>query len=198
MNKKFFRLFLGALLSVLSLSILSFAQSNSKPDFSNIEIKNFGQMDERFYRGAQPDEEDFKSLAELGINTVINLRDGARDYEKGAVESLGMKYIHIPMDDNKYPSEESIQKFLDIVNDPETGKFFVHCKGGKHRAGAMGAVYRYTKYGWNYDQVYEEMKEFNFYTFFGKFGVIKEFVKDYGEKMKVEKENAITGSAIPK
>ena len=100
-----------------------------------------------------------------------------------------MKYINIPMDDNKYPSAESVQKFLDVVNDPSTGKFFVHCKGGKHRAGAMGAVYRYTKYGWDYDRVFKEMKDFKFYTFFGKFGVIKEFVKDYGEQMEVEKRN---------
>lgn len=47
---------------------------------------------------------------------------------------------------------------------------------------------QYTKYGWDFDQVFKEMKDFKFYTFFGKFGVIKEFVKDYGEQMNA-KEN---------
>lgn len=196
MNKRFFRLYLGAAFAVLSLSVLVFSQSETNSDFSNIKISNFGQMDERFYRGAQPDKDDFQSLADLGINTVINLRDGARDFEEETVESLGMKYIHIPMDDNKYPSEESIKKFLDVINDPATGKFFVHCKGGKHRAGAMGAVYRYRNYGWDYEQVFKEMKDFKFYTFFGKFGVIKEFVKDYGEKIKLEKETKIVESYL--
>ncbi len=181
-----FRPLLGFMFIVLGFTVVGFAQSETVSDFSDIEIKNFGQMDERFYRGAQPEQDQFQSLADLGINTVINLRDGAKDYEKETVESLGMKYVAIPMDDNEYPPEEAVQKFLSVVNDPSTGKFFVHCKGGKHRAGAMGAVYRYTNYGWDYDRVYREMKQYKFYTFFGKFGVIKRFVKDYGEKLKSE------------
>ncbi len=191
----FLRCTLVTAIAAVGLSTIAFGQADSIHDISEVEIKNFGQMDERFYRGAQPKEDQFQSLADLGIDTVINLRDGARDFEKPTVEALGMKYIHIPMDDNEYPSDETIQKFLEVINDPETGKFFVHCKGGKHRAGAMGAVYRYRKYGWDYDQVYKEMKDFKFYTFFGKFGVIKKFVKDYGEKMEIEKNARIAASS---
>ena len=51
--------------------MLVFPQTESKPDFSNIKIENFGQMDERFYRGAQPDQDDFKSLADLGIQRLL-------------------------------------------------------------------------------------------------------------------------------
>ncbi len=68
----------------LGFPILSSALTAAKQNFSHVEIKNFGQMDERFYRGAQPKEDQFKSLAELGINTLINLRDGASDYEEEA------------------------------------------------------------------------------------------------------------------
>ena len=32
-------------------------------------------MDERFFRGGQPKEEEYKELAALGIKTVIDLRD---------------------------------------------------------------------------------------------------------------------------
>ena len=60
---------------------------------------------------------------------------------------------------------------------------YVHCKGGKHRAGVAGAVYRYNKYGWNYDQVMNEMERFNFDTSWGR-KVMKRFIADYGEKMK--------------
>lgn len=184
---------LSATFFVSTLTFLALGQTDAQPDLTQVKIKNFGQMDDRFYRGGQPKRDQFKSLADMGINTVINLRDGARDFEKDTVESLGMTYVHIPMHDNKYPSEETVQKFLEVVDDPETGKFFVHCKGGKHRAGAMGAVYRYMKYGWDYDQVFAEMKKFKFYTFFGKFKVIKRFVKDYGEKM--EDPEFVAGAA---
>jgi protein tyrosine phosphatase (PTP) superfamily phosphohydrolase (DUF442 family) len=184
MNRRFFHIWLGTLVAFLSLSAQIFAQETAgvKTDVVRIDIKNFGQMDERFFRGGQPEEDQFRQLADLGITTVINLRNDPRDFEKETVEALGMKYINIPMDANEYPAEASVQKFLEVVNDPATGKFFAHCKGGKHRAGAMGAVYRYRKYGWDFERVFREMKHYKFYTFFGKYGVIKRFVRDYGEK----------------
>lgn len=175
---------------VFSFATVTFAQTNPQKDISNVTIKNFGQMDEHFYRGGQPKKDEYKELADLGVNTVIDLRDDPKDYEKPSVESLGMKYINIPMSDTEYPPAESIEAFLKIVNDPSTGVFFVHCKGGKHRTGATGAVYRFTKYGWDYERVYEEMKDYNFYTFFGRYGEIKDFVKDYAEKMKTAKKES--------
>ena len=44
----------------------------------------------------------------------------------------------------------------------------------------MGAVYRYQFYDWNFDQVYAEMKQYDFYTSWGH-GAFKDFVKDYYE-----------------
>ena len=184
-TRKAFLNFAGAVLAVLALSIVSHAQETSK-NFSTIKIKNFGQMDERFYRGAQPKEEDFKDLAALGIKTVIDLTADPKAYEQSMVESLGMKYINIPMADKKYPTAEATRAFLKTVSDPATGKFFVHCAGGRHRTGAMGAVYRYQFYDWNFEQVYTEMKKFDFYTSMGH-GAFKDFVQDYYDKIRVAK-----------
>src|SRR5689334_16401911 len=80
------------------------AKSNSA--FANVHIDNFGQMDERFYRGAQPKERDFQALADLGIKTIIDLRDDAVSYEKRDAEAAGMKYVNIPMSDSSYPKDE--------------------------------------------------------------------------------------------
>lgn len=181
--KKFIRSYVCALVIVLTLSAISFAQTAPGKNFPNVKIKNFGQMDERFYRGAQPKESDYQSLKDLGITTVIDLRDDPTSYEKAAVEALGMKYVHIPMIAKKYPKPESVEAFLKVVDDPSTGAFYVHCAGGRHRTGVMGAVYRFTKYGWNFAQVYKEMKNYDFYTRFGH-GDFKDFVVDYAEKMK--------------
>jgi tyrosine-protein phosphatase SIW14 len=140
-------------------------------------------MDTNYFRGAQPNREDFADLAAFGVNTVINLRNDPRDYEKSVVESLGMKYFHIPMKDDDYPKPESIETFLQLINDPANGKIYVHCKGGKHRTGVTGAAYRFTKYGWDYDKVYQEMKNYRFYSSWGH-GEMKDFVVDYANKMK--------------
>lgn len=168
-----------ALFTVLSFAAVSSAQkvteSSSNP---TVKVKNFGQMDDRFYRGGQPKEKDYKDLAQLGIKTIIDLRDDPEEYSKPIVESLGMTYVNIPMIAKKYPTPETTATFLKTVNDPATGKFFVHCAGGRHRTGVMGAVYRFEFYKWNFDQVYKEMKQYDFYTSWGH-GAFKDFVKDY-------------------
>jgi protein tyrosine/serine phosphatase len=154
------------------------AQTSASANLGNVKIKNFGQMDDRFFRGAQPKQEDYKQLAALGVMTIIDLTDDPKSYEKPSVEALGMHYVNIPMSDKSYPQSAQIDQFLKLVDNPETGKFYVHCAGGRHRTGVMGAVYRFNHYHWNYDQVYAEMKNYDFYTRWGH-SDMKKFVEDY-------------------
>lgn len=190
MYKVFFRS--TAVIAVLFIfSSFSFAQTAPQKNFQNIKIKNFGQMDEHFYRGAQPKEDDYKSLAAIGIKTVVDLRNDPKDYEKSSVEAAGMRYVNIPMSDKDYPKEEQIEAFLKLANDPETGAMYVHCAGGRHRTGVAGAVYRFTKYGWDYDTVYREMKNYDFYTRWGH-GDLKDYVEDYAERMILKRDAAKT------
>ena len=176
------RSYLSVLFAVVSLilasQITAFTQELNHASPASVTIKNFGQMDDRFYRGAQPKENDYQQLAALGIKTIIDLRDDPESYEKRDAEALGMKYVNIPMSDKDYPQSAKIHEFLKLVDDPSTGKFYVHCAGGRHRTGVMGAVYRFNHYNWNYDQVYAEMKKFDFYTRWGH-GDMKKFVQDY-------------------
>jgi protein tyrosine/serine phosphatase len=186
----------AALGLVLTIAAVSFAKTHSDPAFSNIKIKNFGQMDERFYRGAQPNEGDYKDLAALGIKTIIDLRDDPTNYEKRDVEAQGMRYVNIPMSDSSYPKEDQIQAFLRVVNDPATGKFFAHCAGGRHRTGVVGAVYRFTVNHWSYDQAYAEMKDYDFYTRFGH-GDMKTYVEDYSKRMETNATSTSAAIASP-
>jgi protein tyrosine/serine phosphatase len=189
---------------VLAVGFVSIASAQTSPsitDFPNVKVKNFGKMDENFYRGAQPEKDDYKSLADMGIKTIIDLRNDPTDYEKTEAEAAGLKYVNIRMSGFKTPKEQDLAQFLSLVNDPETGTVFVHCKAGIHRTGVAGAVYRFTKYGWNYDQVYKEMKNYNFYTGLWH-GAIKDYVEDYAEKMEKTRNEAkvavvAAASAVP-
>ena len=154
-------------------------------------------MDDRFYRGAQPDESDYKDLKALGVKTVIDLQDHPSNYEKRDVEALGMRYVNIPMSDSSYPKQDSVDAFLKLVKDPATGTMFVHCAGGRHRTGVMGAVYRFNVNHWNLDQAYTEMKDYDFYTRFGH-GDLKTFVEDYAQKMPKASAAAAASSASRK
>ena len=176
-------------LLVLALSFAAVAtaaaQTGQPEKFSNIKIKNFGQMDERFYRGAQPKPEDYKALATIGVHTIIDLRNDPQDYAKESAEAAGMRYVNIPMSDKKRPQDEQIEKFLSLINDPETGAFYVHCAGGRHRTGVMGAMYRFNHDRWNYDQVYKEMKQYDYYSRWGH-GALKDYVQEYYDRMQTK------------
>jgi protein tyrosine/serine phosphatase len=174
------RSYVSVLLAVIALVLASSANAFSQEPSSKVTIKNFGQMDDRFFRGAQPKEGDYSQLAALGIKTVIDLRDDPEAYEKQNVEALGMRYVNIPMIAKKYPESSQVEQFLKLVDDPSTGKFFVHCAGGRHRTGVMGAVYRFNHYNWDFEKVYSEMKKYDFYTRWGH-GDFKKFVEDYAE-----------------
>ena len=186
--RNFTQRILQAGLLALALNLIAVASASAKTAtaFQNIGIKNFGQMDERFFRGAQPGERDYKDLAALGIKTIIDLRDDPTSYEKRDAEAAGMRYVNIPMSDSGRPRNEQIDQFLKLANNQATGPFFVHCAGGRHRTGVMGAVYRMTKYGWNFDQAYKEMEAYDFYTRWGH-GALKDYVKDfYGQVQAVQ------------
>src|SRR5262245_60152713 len=162
---------------IFSVSTASFGKSKNFK-FPNIRIKNFGQMDERFFRGARPNDDDYQALAALGVKTIIDLTDNSMAYEKPAVEAAGLRYVNIPMVDKSTPSMDQINQFLKVVDDPATGKFFVHCAGGRHRTGVVGAVYRFNHEHWNLDQALAEMDQYEFGSGYGH-GKQRDFVRDY-------------------
>jgi protein tyrosine/serine phosphatase len=175
---------IATLAILFSFSVASFAKSN-KSSFPTIKISNFGQMDENFYRGARPNAEDLKSLAALGVHTIIDLTDNSRDKEQPAVEAAGMRYVNIPIVDKTNPTAAQISEFLKIVNNPATGKFYLHCAGGRHRTGVMAAIYRFNHDHWNYDQAYAEMLKYDFYTSNGH-GKQLTFVQDYWQQIQAK------------
>ncbi|HSE16441.1 MAG TPA: tyrosine-protein phosphatase [Pyrinomonadaceae bacterium] len=172
---------IAALALIFSFSALA-SGKNKNVKFPNVKIKNFGQMDDRFFRGARPGENDYAALAALGVTTIIDLTDNSKEYEQPAVEAAGLHYINIPMEDKSSPSMDQINQFLKVVDDPATGKFFVHCAGGRHRTGVVGAVYRFTHDKWNLDQVLAEMDQYEFGSGYGH-GKQRDFVKAYWQQL---------------
>ena len=181
---------------VFAFAVGCVAKTHSDGKFSSVKISNFGQMDERFYRGARPKEKDFATLKALGIQTIIDLTDNTPE-EKGFVEAQGMHYVNIAIEDKKDPSEAQIAEFMNVVNDPQTGKFYVHCAGGRHRTGVMGAVYRFNNYHWTLDQAYAEMLDFDFYTSNGHGGQ-KKFVESYWANTQHNTADAAAASSSQK
>lgn len=128
-----------------------------------VRIDNFGRINERYYRGAMPQDEDFAALAKLGVKTTIDLtdQDGESD-EQLLAERAGLKFFKIAMNTRVVPTTEQIATFMSIVNDPANQPVYVHCVGGKHRTGVMTAIYRMLEDKWTPDKAFKEMKSFKF------------------------------------
>jgi protein tyrosine/serine phosphatase len=154
-------------------------KTESEPN-SEVQIKNFGRVNDCYYRGGQPEPEEYAELAKLGVKTIIDLRDDPTSYAAERASEAGLRYISFPMSDHKYPEKDAADKFLSIVTNDSNWPVYVHCAGGRHRTGAMTAVYRMTIDGWDVKRAYSEMKDYDFYTRWGH-GSIKDYVFDFAK-----------------
>src|SRR5437588_842614 len=114
-------------------------------------IKNFDQVDEHVYRGAQPTAEGYQYLAKLGVKNIIDLReaDERSAAEERAVTAAGMRYINVPMTGLTAPTEAEIARILTLLEDNSAGPAFVHCKQGVDRTGAVIAAYHIDHSQWD-------------------------------------------------
>src|SRR5258705_7134448 len=98
------RLWLTALTATLVLTgaAVSVTQSQTQPGAT----KNFGRVNENYYRGSQPTTDEYARLKQLGIKTVVDLRIDSEPGEPERVLGLGMQYFNIPLKASKPASEE--------------------------------------------------------------------------------------------
>jgi protein tyrosine phosphatase (PTP) superfamily phosphohydrolase (DUF442 family) len=193
----------AALLVALSLASPVAAAQTSTPDtrssvvdVSRIRIDNFGRVNANYYRGAQPNGNDYADLGALGVKTLINLTsDDAEANEQAMAEHAGLKYVQIPMTTHQPPTSAQLAQFLKIVNDPASQPVYVHCVGGRHRTGVMTAAYRMTEDGWNADQAFKEMKQYKFGADF-LHSEFKQFV--YGYHPQVVRSAAVAAPVATK
>lgn len=167
------------------LALANAAAPSRTPSFPGISIENFGKVNDHYYRGSQPRPAQLAELKNLGIKTVVDLR---KDSERGASQwarDAGLQYFDIPLKSSTPATKEQATYFLSLVNDPANWPVYVHCKGGRHRTGAMTAIYRITHDGWTADQAFNEMKEYDFNN--GVFGgpkAQKNFVYSFFEQFR--------------
>ncbi|MBX9687570.1 MAG: tyrosine-protein phosphatase [Candidatus Obscuribacterales bacterium] len=131
------------------------------------ELKNFHQVNDWLYRGAQPDASGFELIKEYGIKTVINFRwrktPAAR--EKEQLSKIGMHFIHIPLNYWTLPAQKELYEFLDLLEQKELRPIFVHCLHGADRTGVMIAMFRILRCGYSLQAAYDEMVKCGFHRF---------------------------------
>ncbi|OGW33011.1 MAG: hypothetical protein A2X59_09360 [Nitrospirae bacterium GWC2_42_7] len=139
-------------------------------------LDNVGRISPSVYRGNQPKKEGYKTLREIGIRTVINLRSHHR--EKNMVESIGMRYLAFPIGMLERVKKDEIKRIVQAIANPANQPVYVHCALGQDRTGIVVAAYRMDIDGWSLDEAEKEMQAFGFNDTWVH---LKKFIRKYSE-----------------
>ena len=122
-------------------------------------IRNFRRLDDWVATGGQPTAEQFRDLAALGTQAVINLAlptsTHALPDEPAIVTSLGMAYVPIPVG-FEAPRAEDFERFCAELANRRGQKVFVHC-ALNYRVSAFVALRR-IRDGWDREAAWAEMR----------------------------------------
>src|SRR5712691_10866762 len=91
------------------------AATSAWADSRNENLPNFQKVNDHVYRGAQPTNDGFRELVQLGVKTVIDLRqigEHSQPDEQRIVTSLGMRYVSIPMNGMSRPKDDQVTAVL--------------------------------------------------------------------------------------
>ncbi|GAB6145215.1 protein tyrosine phosphatase family protein [Desulfocicer niacini] len=109
------------------------------------DIFNFLSIDSSLSTSGQPTESQISALANQGYDTIINLalHNDARyslPDETGLVASLGMTYIHIPVQFDD-PTENDLESFFKAMESNKNKKVHAHCAANMRVTAFLGLYY---------------------------------------------------------
>ena len=124
-------------------------------------MNSFKRIDEEFFIGPQPTEQDLKAAQQQGIKTVIDFRLPAETATSNAAlaKNQGLDYVNIPV--NKMALSARQIGDLDQAIREHTGPFLLHCATGA-RAALLLSLSRAKQQGWTSSQALEESKRIGF------------------------------------
>jgi protein tyrosine phosphatase (PTP) superfamily phosphohydrolase (DUF442 family) len=126
--------------AALAATVLLAAQ----PAAAQKNISNYLEYSPSFASSGQPSEAQFAALRDLGFERVVyiawNDHDKSLAHEDRVVKSLGMEYLHIPVDWDA-PAASDFYLFAGAMQRAPRKKTLVHCQVN-FRASAFSFLYR--------------------------------------------------------
>ena len=120
-----------------------------------------------------------KSIVSLRLKNESVLQEHWYKMEQSFCEAKGINFFHIPMLGKRPPTDEQLEKWLDIVSDQANHPILLHCAQGVTRTGVMVAVYQIEFRGDNNKKVWEDMPRFGRDFDTPKRQAIKNYILNY-------------------
>jgi protein tyrosine phosphatase (PTP) superfamily phosphohydrolase (DUF442 family) len=80
--------------------------------------------------------------------------------EKEFLEKKGIRLERIPVRLGGWPTKKDVDRFFEIVNDPQSQPVLVHCAQGVRRTGFMAAAYQMKQMGYDKEQAKQAILRF--------------------------------------
>lgn len=125
-------------------------------------IYKMRSVDASLCTSGQPTEAQLQEIAAAGFMTVINLalHDDPRyslPDEAGTVKSLGMNYVHIPVQFSA-PTKQNLTQFFSAMKAHEGQKIWIHCAANMRVSVFLG-LYRVIEQGWKRELAFAQLRE---------------------------------------
>ena len=158
--------------------IASFTVAQDSQTLRYRELPNLHEVNSSLYRGGQPKKGGLQILKQIGIKTIISLRDDDEQAkaEQAEARTIGLGYYNVPLSSFNRPRDKTVAEVLKLIDTSENQPVFVHCERGSDRTGTIIAIYRIEHDGWTSEQAKAEAKRYGL----GFWQVaMKDYIHDY-------------------
>lgn len=123
-------------------------------------IYNYRRLSDTLATAGQPTEDEMVAVAEAGFEIVVNLALHDAEYslpgEREIVNSLGMRYIHIPVQWER-PTRTDLEQFFETMDKLSGHRLFIHCAANM-RVSVFISLYRRLRQGWSAEDVIPDVQ----------------------------------------
>jgi uncharacterized protein (TIGR01244 family) len=124
-------------------------------------MSSFKRIDNEFFIGPQPSEQDLQAAKQQGIKTVLDFRLPSETTTSNADVTTrhGIAYVNIPV--NKQALSAGHIADFDRAIREHSGPFLLHCATGA-RAALLLSLSKAKQHDWSAEQTFSEAKRLGF------------------------------------
>lgn len=118
-------------------------------------VENLHRVSAELYRSGQPEPEGFTALEQMGVRSVLNLREYHKDTRKARHTDLHLMAYPVAAGQVTAADVENCLRLLQDAPKPA----LVHCWHGSDRTGIVVAAYRIIYQGWSVEAAEKEFRD---------------------------------------